>query len=116
MFRRWFFIVVIGLCDKILEVCLKEVFLQHNVQCDSNVMVGTLIKPIREHVLEKYLDPTLERFQYHQRKSNYHSACERENSGAITRSSDHGDYCDARHDSSQFKQCETIWPTTLLRT
>lgn len=53
------FIAAIGLCGKLLEVCLKEVLLRHNVQCDPNAMVGTLIKTIRERVPDEYLDPTL---------------------------------------------------------
>ena len=53
------FIAAIGLCGKILEVCLKEVLLRHNVQCDPHAMVGTLIKSIRERVPGEYMDPTL---------------------------------------------------------
>lgn len=53
------FIAAIGLCGKILEVCLKEVLLRHDVRCDPNAMVGTLIKSIRERVPSEYIDPTL---------------------------------------------------------
>jgi hypothetical protein len=53
------FIAAIGLCGKILEVCLKEVLLRNNVQCDPNAMVGTLIKSIRERVPDEYMDQTL---------------------------------------------------------
>ncbi len=53
------FIAAIGLCGKILEVCLKEILLRHNIQCDPNAMVGTLIKSIRERVPGGYMDPTL---------------------------------------------------------
>lgn len=53
------FIAAIGLCGKILEVCLKEVLLRHDVRCDPNAMVGTLIKSIRERVPSEYMDPTL---------------------------------------------------------
>jgi hypothetical protein len=53
------FIAAIGLCGKIIEVCLKEVLLRHNIQCDPNAMVGTLIKTIREQVPAEYMDPTL---------------------------------------------------------
>jgi hypothetical protein len=53
------FIAAIGLCGKILEVCLKEVLLRHSVQFDPNVMVGTLIRTIRERAPNEYLDPTL---------------------------------------------------------
>jgi hypothetical protein len=53
------FIAAIGLCGKILEVCLKEVLLRHKLQFDPNAMVGTLIKSIRERASGEYLDPTL---------------------------------------------------------
>ena len=53
------FIAAIGLCGKILEVCLKEILLRNNVQSDPNAMVGTLIKSIRERVPGEYMDPTL---------------------------------------------------------
>jgi hypothetical protein len=53
------FIAAIGLCGKILEVCLKEILLRHNIQFDPNAMVGTLIKSIRERVPGEYMDPTL---------------------------------------------------------
>jgi len=53
------FIAAIVLCGKILEVCLKEVLLRHNIQCDPNAMVGALIRTIRERVPGEYLDPTL---------------------------------------------------------
>lgn len=53
------YIAAIGLCGKILEVCLKEILLRNNIQCDPNAMVGTLIKTIRERVPGEYIDPTL---------------------------------------------------------
>jgi hypothetical protein len=53
------FIAAIGLCGKILEVCLKEILLRNNVQTDPNAMVGTLIRSIRERVPGEYIDPTL---------------------------------------------------------
>lgn len=53
------YIAAIALCGKILEVCLKEVLLRLGVQFDSNSMVGTLIKTIRERVPSEYVDPTL---------------------------------------------------------
>jgi len=53
------FIAAIGLCGKILEVCLREVLLRHNVQSDPNAMVGALIRSIRERIPDEYLDPTL---------------------------------------------------------
>jgi hypothetical protein len=53
------FIAAIGLCGKILEVCLKEILSRHNVQFDPNWMVGTLIKTIRDRVPDEYVDPAL---------------------------------------------------------
>jgi len=38
---------------------MKEILLRHNVQCDPNAMVGTLIRTIRERVPQEYMDPTL---------------------------------------------------------
>lgn len=53
------FIAAIGLCGKILEVCLKEILQRHNVQYDPNAMVGTLIKAMRDRVPQEYLDSAL---------------------------------------------------------
>jgi hypothetical protein len=53
------FIAAIGLCGKILEVCLKEILIRNNVQYDPNAMVGTLIRSIRERAPGEYIDPTL---------------------------------------------------------
>ena len=53
------FIASIGLCGKILEVCLKEILIRSNVQFDPNAMVGTLLKTIREKVPNEYVDPSL---------------------------------------------------------
>jgi len=53
------FIAAIGLCGKILEVCLKELLIRNSIQFDPNSGVGTLIKTIRERVPNEYLDPTL---------------------------------------------------------
>jgi hypothetical protein len=53
------FIAAIGLCGKILEVCLKEVLLRNKIQFDLNSGVGSLIRMIRERVPNEYLDSTL---------------------------------------------------------
>ena len=53
------FIAAIGLCGKILEVCLKEALLRNGQQFDFNLGVGPLIKLIRERVPNEYFDPTL---------------------------------------------------------
>ena len=46
-------------CGRILEVCMKEAFLRHNVQYDPYAMVGTLIKTVRDRVPDEYMDPTI---------------------------------------------------------
>lgn len=53
------FIACIGLCGKILEVCLKEILIRNDIPFDPNVMVGTLLKTIREKVPSEYVDPSL---------------------------------------------------------
>lgn len=53
------FIAAIGLCGKILEVCLKEILIRNSIQFDFTLGVGKLIKTIRERVPNEYLDPTL---------------------------------------------------------
>lgn len=53
------YIAAIGLCGKILEVVLKEILIRHGVGFDSNMMVGPLIRLIREKVPDEYLDPSL---------------------------------------------------------
>jgi len=53
------FIAAIGLCGKILEVCLKEILLRHGIQFDLKAGLGTLIRLIRDRVPNEYLDPTL---------------------------------------------------------
>jgi len=58
-FDQGCFIATIGLCGKILEVCLKELLLRNDIRVDPNFMVGKLIKTIRERVVDEYLDPAL---------------------------------------------------------
>jgi hypothetical protein len=53
------FTAVLALCGKILEVCLKQVLLRHNVTPDPNAMIGALIRSIQERVPTQYLDPSL---------------------------------------------------------
>ena len=53
------FIAAIGLCGKILEVCLKEILIRHNINFDTNSMIGILLKTIKEKVPSEYIDPTL---------------------------------------------------------
>lgn len=53
------YIATIGLCGKILEVCLKEILIRHSVGFDSNWMVGSLIRTIKEKIPSEYIDPAL---------------------------------------------------------
>lgn len=53
------YIATIGLCGKILEVCLKEILIRHNITIDPNSMIGVLIKIIKERVASEYIDPVL---------------------------------------------------------
>jgi hypothetical protein len=53
------YIAAIGLCGKILEVVLKEILLRHNVGFEPKMMIGSLIKLIREKVPNEYLDPSI---------------------------------------------------------
>lgn len=58
-FDQGCFIAAIGLCGKILEVCLKELLIRNSIEFDPNFGVGQLIRRIRENVDHEYLDPTL---------------------------------------------------------
>lgn len=53
------FIATIGLCGKLLEVCLKEMLIRNGVSFDPNAMVGSLIKSIQKNIPEEYTDPSL---------------------------------------------------------
>lgn len=53
------YIAAIGLCGKILEVCLKEILIRHGVGFEPNVMVGMLIRSIKERASSEYIDPAL---------------------------------------------------------
>jgi len=54
------YIATIGLCGKILEVCLKEILIRHGQEFDPNVMIGQLLRKIREQIPNEYIDPSLE--------------------------------------------------------
>ncbi|MBV6474449.1 MAG: hypothetical protein JPMHGGIA_02758 [Saprospiraceae bacterium] len=54
------YIATIGLCGKILEVCLKEILYRNEIVCDPNAMVGNLLKSIKEKLPSEYLDPSLQ--------------------------------------------------------
>lgn len=53
------FIAAIALCGKVLEVCLKEVLLRHNLQWRERAMIGELLETVRGHVPGEYIDPAL---------------------------------------------------------
>lgn len=53
------FIATIALCGKILEVCLKEVLLRHNLPWRDRAMIGELLSAVRESVPDEYIDPAL---------------------------------------------------------
>jgi hypothetical protein len=53
------YIAAIGLCGKILEVCLKEILMRHNIGFDPNSMIGALVKIVKEKIPSEYTDPAL---------------------------------------------------------
>jgi len=55
-FRDDCFIACLALSGKILEICLKQVMLDHNIPFDDTWMIGTLLKKLREAACEKYID------------------------------------------------------------
>jgi hypothetical protein len=102
------FIAAIGLCGKILEVCLKEVLLRHNVQSDPNMMVGPLIRIIRERAPNEFGSDACERRQHHQYKSNYSGTCEGTYSYSIARSGNNGNLRDQGCCSPEFNPPESV--------
>lgn len=58
-FRDDCFIACLALSGKILEICLKQVMLDHNIPFDDTWMIGTLLKKLREAACEKYIDQSL---------------------------------------------------------
>ncbi len=53
------YIAAIGLCGKVLEVCLKEILIRNNIEFDPNSMVGSLIRLIERQAPHEYTDPAL---------------------------------------------------------
>jgi len=53
------YIATIGLCGKILEVCLKEILIRHAIGFDPNSMIGSLLKTVKEKIPAEYIDPAL---------------------------------------------------------
>ena len=58
-FRNDCFIACLALSGKLLEICLKQVMLDHNIPFDDKWMIGTLLDKLREAVSEKYVDQSL---------------------------------------------------------
>jgi len=53
------YIAAIGLCGKILEVCLKDILTRHNIDHEPRMMIGQLLRTVKENVKTEYLDPAL---------------------------------------------------------
>ena len=53
------YIAVMALCGTILEACLKEILLRHEVFYSDNWMIGKLIREISDKLPESYIDPAL---------------------------------------------------------
>lgn len=53
------FIACLALSGKILEICLKQVLLDNNIQFENNWMIGQLLQKLRQSECEKYLNQSL---------------------------------------------------------
>lgn len=53
------YLAAIGLCGKILEVCLKEILIRHKIDFEPDSMIGTLVRIVRDKVPTEYVDPAL---------------------------------------------------------
>jgi hypothetical protein len=53
------YMATIGLCGKVLEVCLKEILIRHKIEFRPRIMIGELIGTIQKQVPSEYIDPTL---------------------------------------------------------
>ena len=53
------YIATISLCGKILEITLTEIIKRNNIIVGERVMLGQLIKKIKENQIDEYLDPAL---------------------------------------------------------
>lgn len=53
------YIACLALSGKILEICLKQLLLDYNMQFDNGWMIGKLLQKLRESQCEKYLDQSL---------------------------------------------------------
>ncbi|MGH9959014.1 MAG: hypothetical protein ACREBC_18105, partial [Pyrinomonadaceae bacterium] len=53
------YIACLALSGKILEMCLKQLLLDNNIQFEDNLMIGKLLQKIQNSKCEKYLDQSL---------------------------------------------------------
>ena len=53
------YIACLALCGKILEIALKQLLLDYSVVFDDRMMIGQLLKTIRDAKVPKYVDPSL---------------------------------------------------------
>ena len=53
------YISVMALCGVILEACLREILIRHDIEVDKNWMIGKLIREIKQQVPDEYVDPNL---------------------------------------------------------
>lgn len=53
------YIACLALSGKILEICLKQLLLDNNIQFENNWMIGKLLQKLRDSQCEKYVDQSL---------------------------------------------------------
>lgn len=58
-FNNKCFIACLSLSGKILEICLKQLLIDNNIQFEDRFMIGQLLNKIKESKIEKYLDQSL---------------------------------------------------------
>jgi hypothetical protein len=58
-FENTCYIACLGLCGKILEIALKQLLIDYSVVVDDRMMIGQLLKTIRDAKVPKYVDPSL---------------------------------------------------------
>jgi hypothetical protein len=58
-FNNRCFIACLSLSGKILEICLKQLLIDNNIQFEDKFMIGQLLNKIKEAKIEKYLDQSL---------------------------------------------------------
>jgi len=53
------YIACLALSGKILEIALKQLLMDHQIQFDDGWMIGRLLRVVRENSIPRYLDPSL---------------------------------------------------------